>query len=252
MSTLAMPLNRSAMTFLYEQLAHRLLDEIHQGLYADGRLPSEQALGERFSVSRVTVRQALDQLTSQGHIQKRHGKGTFVSDRPLLVKTHSLQGFYESLLEQGIHPETRLLEFQPLTGDDPRVSMLGDVGALPFWMRRLYLIEGQPFALVSACLPAAASKVSWQEASENPLYGILEHLLGFKVGQSDVKIGQQIPDVSVAQLLGTKTKQPLLTMNRASFDTSGLLLERSIVHMRPEYQFTFQSQGAFNIKTTSC
>lgn len=42
-------------------------------------LPSERVLCEKFRISRITVRKALEQLTVNGEIYKLHGKGTFKS-----------------------------------------------------------------------------------------------------------------------------------------------------------------------------
>ncbi len=60
---------------LYQQLAERLRRQIADGDYRIGdRLPSEDALGEEFGVSRVTVRAALDQLSTAGLLQRLRGK----------------------------------------------------------------------------------------------------------------------------------------------------------------------------------
>jgi GntR family transcriptional regulator len=68
---------------LYQQLADRLRRQIAEGAYRIGdRLPSEDALGEEFGVSRITVRAALDQLSSAGLLRRQRGKGTFVSAPP--------------------------------------------------------------------------------------------------------------------------------------------------------------------------
>ena len=46
------------------------------GTYSEGgRLPSEAKLSERFGVSRMTLRGALEQLRQQGLIEKRNGAG---------------------------------------------------------------------------------------------------------------------------------------------------------------------------------
>jgi len=62
---------------LYIQLARTLKEEIVSGVHPIGaRLPNEESLGERFSVSRFTVRQALRLLREEGLVQSRQGAGT--------------------------------------------------------------------------------------------------------------------------------------------------------------------------------
>jgi GntR family transcriptional regulator len=64
---------------LYKQLANVIRDEIAKGVYGTGELlPSEAAMSERYNVSRPTVRQALIALRTEGLIQVRMGKGSFV------------------------------------------------------------------------------------------------------------------------------------------------------------------------------
>jgi len=62
----------------------RLIKDISGGCFKqDGKLPSEAALCERFGVSRMTVRGALDELRRQGLIEKRNGAGSFLTNRAL-------------------------------------------------------------------------------------------------------------------------------------------------------------------------
>lgn len=64
---------------LHRQLADQLIHAIRSGELRPGdALPSEHALRRRFSVSRVTVRAALDRLDTMGLITRRRGRGTFV------------------------------------------------------------------------------------------------------------------------------------------------------------------------------
>ena len=58
----------------HEQLSDWLRSQIEQGAYEpDEQLPSEKQLGERFDVSRITVRHALQTLESDGWIYRRVG-----------------------------------------------------------------------------------------------------------------------------------------------------------------------------------
>lgn len=61
-----------------ERLVRALSEEIAAGVYSpDVPMPSENQLCQRFSVSRVTVRLALDVLQNRGLIHRQHGRGTF-------------------------------------------------------------------------------------------------------------------------------------------------------------------------------
>lgn len=63
----------------YRALANELRKKIESGVYASGeRLQTEEELAAAFSVSRQTVRQALDTLVDDGLIFRRQGSGTYV------------------------------------------------------------------------------------------------------------------------------------------------------------------------------
>ena len=65
---------------LYIQLTRIFLDEIAHGNWKlHERIPSEDQLCARYNVSKVTVRQAINHLVSDGYLVKRQGKGTFVT-----------------------------------------------------------------------------------------------------------------------------------------------------------------------------
>ena len=90
----------------YEQLVQTLRQTLPQW-YADGqrRLPCEQELAARFSVSRQTLRQALAVLEQDGLIEKRRGSGSFLpggsqSERRIAVIATSLSDYiFPSLLK---------------------------------------------------------------------------------------------------------------------------------------------------------
>lgn len=72
------------MNSLQAQIKQILRDEITTGVWRQGaKLPPEPELMRRFGVSRITVSQALRDLTAEGLVVRRQGKGTFVSSHPL-------------------------------------------------------------------------------------------------------------------------------------------------------------------------
>jgi DNA-binding LacI/PurR family transcriptional regulator len=72
-----------------ELRSHLLEEMVKDRIPAGGQLPSEHELGQRFSVSRTTVRHALNQLCVEGLIERRQGKGSFRSLRPVSPRLRS-------------------------------------------------------------------------------------------------------------------------------------------------------------------
>ncbi len=65
---------------LYEAVHSELRDRIVNGTWSAGsRIPSEQELSHEFEVSRITINRALQMLAWEGIVERRPGRGTFVS-----------------------------------------------------------------------------------------------------------------------------------------------------------------------------
>ena len=65
----------------YNEIVKAIIQDIDRGiLQARDRLPSEKELQDRFGVSRVTVRKAIDVLIDEGYVVRDYRKGTFISD----------------------------------------------------------------------------------------------------------------------------------------------------------------------------
>ena len=64
----------------YAQIAETLRQRIARGIWPHGsRLPGNETLAAEFSVSRVTIRQAVDLLTREGILEAQQGRGTFIT-----------------------------------------------------------------------------------------------------------------------------------------------------------------------------
>ncbi len=67
---------------LWSQVYEILKERIEQNRYPEGtNLPTENELMEEFSLSRVTIRRAMDRLMNEGYITRRRGSGTIINSR---------------------------------------------------------------------------------------------------------------------------------------------------------------------------
>ena len=121
---------------LYIQVMRILVDEIGKGTWAIGdRIPSEGELSARYAVSKITIRQALTNLTSDGYLVRVQGKGTFVAgNRPVV----------------GLTMKTRLTDglFGGGVGEKREVVERGSVQP-PAAVSRLLGIEGQVYRIAT-------------------------------------------------------------------------------------------------------
>jgi GntR family transcriptional regulator len=241
------PLMRNSAQPLYQQLASLLAQRIDAGDFSCGaRLPTEPELMAAHGVSRITVRQAIALLSRNGRVVAKPGKGTFVVGPMMRHDLGALRGFYDALREQGLDPQTELLEFSPAGGRADRG--LPEGLDLPVRLRRRYLLDGRPFALVEAWLPAAAGALGEVRAARLTVYEILEQFLGERVANADLSIRCQPATRAIAGELGLAAAGAVLVMERQSVSQAGRVLEFMRIHIVPErYEFRLRVPGPLEI-----
>ena len=110
---------------LYEQLLSylRLMIQIGQ-LKPGDRLIPENELCTILQVSRTTVRQAMDQLVSDGLIVRYKGRGSFVASPKMKRPIHYLYNFTENIRELGATPSSLVLSAQVEIADEALIHQL--------------------------------------------------------------------------------------------------------------------------------
>jgi GntR family transcriptional regulator len=94
----------------YRAIAADLAAKIRDGHYAPGEaLPAQRELSAAYGVTLMTLRQALRELSGDGLIVQRHGKGTFVTSPQLAYQLDSLRSFADDLREQGHEVRTTVI-----------------------------------------------------------------------------------------------------------------------------------------------
>src|SRR5688500_10333499 len=76
------PLDPRGALPLYHQLQRALREAIEtRALAPDDALPAERQIASDLSISRITVRKAIDGLVEEGLLVRRQGSGNFVASR---------------------------------------------------------------------------------------------------------------------------------------------------------------------------
>ncbi|HEY5007199.1 MAG TPA: GntR family transcriptional regulator [Caulobacteraceae bacterium] len=197
---------------LYQQLQRALRSAISKNVIApDEALPPERDLAEDFSVSRITVRKALDGLVSEGLLIRRQGAGTFVAAR--VEKSFSkLSSFSEDMISRGRKPHSVWLSRSAGTVTPEESMTLGlSPGSAVYRFSRIRYADEAPMALEYSTVPAF-SMPSF-EAVEESLYDALE-----KYGHRPTRALQRLRAV-----LFTREQAEMMRVAEAA---AGLLIER--------------------------
>jgi GntR family transcriptional regulator len=102
---------------LYHRIFKQLQDEILAGAYdAEAALPSDKQLEDRFGVSRITIRRALDELARLGLVSRAKGKATGIADRrqPIFADVDDELG---NMLAAISNLRTKVIRFRWLKAD---------------------------------------------------------------------------------------------------------------------------------------
>lgn len=139
---------------LYFQLMEKLIEKIKNEYKTDEKLPSERKLCEMYDVSRITVRQALQELAQEGYIYKQHGKGTFVAPKPFTQSLVKMYSFTEEMKKIGKVPSTKVISFEGMAVDERMADKLQIAHYdKVFQIVRLRLADGEPLMYETSYIP---------------------------------------------------------------------------------------------------
>ena len=237
-----MALNKPVPIPLYYQIKSRLLEAIESGMLKPGdRVPSERELSDRFTVSRMTARQALVELENQGYLNRIQGKGTYVSipkfEQPLAVLT----SFTEDMRRRGLEAGAEVLSFVEAPAGRKTAQALGiDETASIYRLERLRLAGGEPMALeVSHLVAERFPALMEQRFTDESLYRVLIERYGLRFGRATQSLEAVPANAYEAEILRVREGVPLLLMERVSRDSQDRPTEfvRSL-YRGDRYRFT--------------
>lgn len=245
----AAALDRDSPIALHRQLAQQLRDAIAAGTYLQGdRIPTEPALMTRYGVSRITARQAVIQLVSEGLLVRRQGKGTYVTAPPVRHALVDLRGFYDELVARGVNPEIELLAFSTrVPAPDVAARLRSGNQALVSW-QRLYRRQGEPFAVAWVYLAPSPVKVTRELAASRTSYQILETHLQRPVDHAEISIRAQASTAEMRKLLRMPPSTPIIALQRVSYTADGTPVEYALYCAHADaYEYAFKVNSKVDV-----
>lgn len=220
------PLSRSSPEPLYRQLAGHLEADIRSGRLAPGhRLESETVLGLRFAVSRITLRQAVEELVRKQLVVRKQGKGTFVTAAAVRHDLKHLHGLLGSLFSQAAKASTKLLRYELCVPPADVIGLLNlPPGEPALRLDRLYLIDGKPVAFAQACLVPEVATLARGKAALISTEDMMRDV-GIRVVSSQVGIRAETAGAVVGRLLKISARAPVLVLRRKTFGDDGMIKE---------------------------
>lgn len=211
---------------LYYQLKEglkALVQQVHEG----DPIPTEREIGDRFQVSRITVRRAINELVREGYLITQRGKGTFVTRPKIERKITPMQSFSAAMSDTGHRPSSKLLSLRQERASQAIADLLHVEPDSWLWVvERLRLADNDPVALSLIYLHLPPELVLTREMLEQAgsLWAILEQA-GVELVRSDEAIQAVAADDQQADLLEVEPKAPLLLIEGTVYTADGTPLE---------------------------
>ncbi|MBY6089295.1 GntR family transcriptional regulator [Pseudooceanicola sp. 502str34] len=205
-----------------------LKQEIEDGVYTDVEpMAGELALADRFEVSRITIRKAMDRLAQEGRVERQRGRGTFArrDSRPSPVGA-SLSGNIENLIALGLQTDVELIDLTFVTAP-PQVcdAMQVPHGTVMQRAVRVRSHEGVPFSHLTTWLPEPIGRSFTPEEMQcTPLLRLIERA-GHPIASARQAITAKLATPEVAHLLRIEPGEALLSVRRLVFDDAGAVVE---------------------------
>ncbi len=220
----------------YLAIAEKLKHEIETGEYQpNDQLPKEFDLARSYNVSRITVRNAMKELESQGLIYRIQGAGTYVKERNLMHATVdsnqleliNLKKYKLKLLDfevgQVIPKITEVLNVQPYD--------------IVYTIKRAAMATNkQLVAFQKICIPAKVIQGLNMAMMESSIYPLIQQKLNVKPAKATREISLVHADqdlIAKGEVKGqVEEKEPLLKWLQKSYLSGGRAFEWNETYYR--------------------
>jgi GntR family transcriptional regulator len=208
---------------LYYQVSELLEQLIQAGeIRPNERMPSEEALAERYEVSRPTINKAIEILVRKSVLRRERGKGTFARSMEVrLTLMQELASFHEAMRKNNIPFRTVVLELRRDKAPKNVAERLEcGSGGKVYYLKRLRYVEGEPFMISESYLPQSLfPDLDKADLSDRSLYDLLEQTYDIPVIKTERCARAMKASEEDASLLRVPLADPLIQLEGVAFST---------------------------------
>ena len=217
---------------LYLQLKEKLLEDIKLNYKVNDIIPAEGKLEEKYEVSRITVRKAIEELEKDNVVIKKQGKGTFVKEQKILYDANSIGSLTQRLSKQKHLLTTKAISFEIIEAEEEHFvkEMLGCEKLL--CIKRTRLLDEVPFALMFNYFDVNTVPDIDKKLNLESLYAFLKEEYNIEFHNAEEIVEAIIADDNDSKQLNINVGSPLLSLKRLSFDQNNKPIEYSNLVIR--------------------
>lgn len=232
----------------YKMIEQYILQKIKSGEYQQGKpIETEKELIKRFDVSRVTVRQATNNLVAKGYLSRNQGSGTFVTHQKLVERSTNVKSFTEEMKDSGKEVTTEILEFKVIPAPEDIATRLEIKNSEPiYYIKRLRKANDVPMMLETNYMAVDMYPNLTYEAIQQSKYTFVEQATGESIDHSHHIVVPIMPTEEIVQHFNCDEGSPVLKVLNSTFLSNGQPIDYTeLILNTDEYQY--QSVRAKNI-----
>lgn len=226
---------------LYRQIADTIREKIRNGEFKVGEaLPTEAQLRNDFSVSRVTIRQALKLLIENEELESIQGSGTYVKESKVNYDIYQQSTFNEKWAHLNMATHSDVMTFEITL---PSITIAEQLNISEkdriFHVKRLRSIGDHPITFEETWMPLRLFPDLTYQVMEKSKYDYIEKTKGMVIDRSEQEIIPVLPSEEIAELLKIDPQQPIIEKRTRSYLADGTVFEYSRNQFTTtDYKFT--------------
>ncbi|MDC5706781.1 UTRA domain-containing protein [Vibrio europaeus] len=213
-----------------------LREQIDSGIMSEGqKLPSERKLSELFSTTRITIKDALVSLETEGLIYREERRGWYVSPERICYNPLSRSHFHQMIRQQHRIAETKLVSVRSEMAAGEYAQALDIDQITPIHViERLRYIDGRAILFVENVLKATLFTDILSENLTMSLTSIYQDKYGYETKRSRFDVIPTSAPAHVAKALNLAQGQPVLKICRVNYKQDGELMDCELEYWRPD------------------
>lgn len=231
----------------YEAVAQDLADKIQAGTYQPNeKLPTTPELCEKYEVSKITIKKAMDLLEQRGLIARRRGSGTYIKglvpaknrDSHAFSMSFQMTGFTTGHQDATHKVTSKVYDFSVVRPPDFIAEELGMApDEFAYHVVRVRLLNEVPQVIEYTYMPIKVIPDLREYHLEHSIYAYIQKDLGLKIASAHRIIQAVLVTNEEAKQLDVEKGSPALQVQQVGFLDDGRPFEYSVSRHVRNYQF---------------
>lgn len=225
---------------IYQKIENDIKQKITDGNLNHGdKIDSENELKKMYTVSRSTVRHALNNLVNEGYLYRHKGKGTFVNSGKIKKKMQGLLSFTEEMKKMNKKVYNKIITFHlEKANEEVSKKLFLNAGEEVYMVERIRHGNGIPVLFEKMYIPKHNFENLNKEIMESSFYEYVEKTLNNKISYCVQTLEAINSDSRVSEFLKISEDTSVIYMTRSTFLDKGFPFEYVEAYYRSD-QYVF-------------